>query len=233
LLAVPAAQTVANMQTGTMDAFSTGDPWPYRIVADNIGFMAALTSDIWQYHPEEYLAIRADWVDRHPKATQAVLKAVLEAQQWCDQPENRAELAQILAGRNFFNLPKEILQGPFEGKYKMGDGKQDVNDVKRATLYWRNDRDSVSYPYKSHDLWFLTESVRWGFLPASTIDNADRIINAVNREDLWREAAQAIGVPAADIPTQTSRGVERFFDGKEFDPANPKAYLESLAIKRV
>ena len=233
LLAVPAAQTVANMQTGTMDAFSTGDPWPYRIVADNIGFMAALTSDIWQYHPEEYLAIRADWVDRHPKATQAVLKAVLEAQQWCDQPENRAELAQILAGRNFFNLPKEILQGPFEGKYKMGDGKQDVNDVKRATLYWRNDRGSVSYPYKSHDLWFLTESVRWGFLPASTIDNADRIINAVNREDLWREAAQAIGVPAADIPTQTSRGVERFFDGKEFDPANPKAYLESLAIKRV
>ena len=233
LLAVPAAQTVANMQTGTMDAFSTGDPWPYRIVADNIGFMAALTSDIWQYHPEEYLAIRADWVDRHPKATQAVLKAVLEAQQWCDQPENRAELAQILAGRNFFNLPKEILQGPFEGKYKMGDGKQDVNDVKRATLYWRNDRGSVSYPYKSHDLWFLAESVRWGFLPASTIDNADRIINAVNREDLWREAAQAIGVPAADIPTQTSRGVERFFDGKEFDPANPKAYLESLAIKRV
>ena len=233
LLAVPAAQTVANMQTGTMDAFSTGDPWPYRIVADKIGFLAALTSDIWQYHPEEYLAIRADWVDRHPKATQAVLKAVLEAQQWCDQPENRAELAQILAGRNFFNLPKEILQGPFEGKYKMGDGKQDVNDVKRATLYWRNDRGSVSYPYKSHDLWFLTESVRWGFLPASTIDNADRIINAVNREDLWREAAQAIGVPAADIPTQTSRGVERFFDGKEFDPANPKAYLESLAIKRV
>ena len=233
LLAVPAAQTVANMQTGTMDAFSTGDPWPYRIVADNIGFMAALTSDIWQYHPEEYLAIRADWVDRHPKATQAVLKAVLEAQQWCDQPENRAELAQILAGRNYFNLPKEILQGPFEGKYELGDGKQDVNDVKRSTLYWRNDRGSVSYPYKSHDLWFLTESVRWGFLPASTIDNADRIINAVNREDLWREAAQAIGVPAADIPTQTSRGVERFFDGKEFDPANPKAYLESLAIKRV
>jgi len=233
LLAVPAAQTVANMQTGTMDAFSTGDPWPYRIVADNIGFMAALTSDIWQYHPEEYLAIRADWVDRHPKATQAVLKAVLEAQQWCDQPENRAELAQILAGRNFFNLPKEILQGPFEGKYKMGDGKQDVNDVKRATLYWRNDRGSVSYPYKSHDLWFLTESVRWNFLPESTLANADRIINAVNREDLWREAAQAIGVPAADIPTQTSRGVERFFDGKEFDPANPKAYLESLAIKRV
>lgn len=233
LLAVPAAQTVANMQTGTMDAFSTGDPWPYRIVSDNIGFLAALTSEIWKDHPEEYLAVRADWVDKNPKATQALLKGVMEAQQWCDEPGNRAELAQILAGRNFFNIPAEVLKGPFEGNYKMGDGKPDINNVKSSTLYWKDDRGSVSYPHKSHDLWFITESVRWGFLPASTLDDADRIINAVNREDLWKEAAQSLGVAAADIPTETSRGVERFFDGKEFDPANPKAYLDSLAIKRV
>ena len=38
---------------------------------------------------------------------------------------------------------------------------------------------------------------------------------------------------ASDIPTSTSRGKETFFDGKVFDPANPTAYLASLAIKRV
>jgi len=233
LLAVPAAQTVANMKTGTMDAFSTGDPWPYRIVADNIGFMSALTSEIWQFHPEEYLAIRADWVDANPKAALAVLKAVMEAQQWCDDSANREELATILSGRNFFNLPKEILAGPFKGQYKMGDGKPDVSDAKKGTLYWQDDKGSVSYPYKSHDLWFLTESVRWGFLPESTLADAQRIIDAVNREDLWKEAAQSLGIPAADIPSSTSRGIERFFDGKEFNPENPQAYLDSLAIKRV
>ena len=42
-------------------------------------------------------------------------------------------------------------------------------------------------------------------------------------------AAKAISV--ADIPAADSRGVEKFFDGKSFDPANPKAYLDSLAIK--
>ena len=51
LLAIPAAQTVASMKTGTMDAFSTGDPWPYRIVKDKIGFLAALTAEIWKNHP--------------------------------------------------------------------------------------------------------------------------------------------------------------------------------------
>ncbi|MGB8701446.1 MAG: ABC transporter substrate-binding protein, partial [Thermosynechococcaceae cyanobacterium] len=122
LLTVPAAQTVANMKTGTMDAFSTGDPWPYRIITDKIGFLAGLTAQIWKAHPEEYLAMRADWVDKHPKATKAILKAVMEAQQWCDKPENRNELATILSGREFFNVPVTVLKPPFEGKYEMGDG---------------------------------------------------------------------------------------------------------------
>ena len=59
------------------------------------------------------------------------------------------------------------------------------------------------------------------------------MVDKVNREDLWRDAAKSLGVAAADIPTSTSRGKETFFDGKVFDPENPSAYLKSLAIKRV
>lgn len=233
LLGVPTAQTVANMRTGTMDAFSTGDPWPLRIVKDRIGFLAVLTAQIWQFHPEEYFALRKDWVDQHPKATKALLKAIMEAQQWCDKPENREELARIVATRKYFNVPPEILRPPYAGKYKMTDGKPDINDIKMGPLYWKDGRGSVSYPYKSHELWFLTESVRWGFLPKQILDNAEQIINAVNGEKLWREAAQEAGIPIADIPQTTGRGVEKFFDGVEFDPANPTGYLNNLAIKRV
>jgi bicarbonate transport system substrate-binding protein len=234
LMTVPAAQTVANMKTGSMEGFSTGDPWPTRIVADEIGFMAALTGQMWANHPEEYLAIRADWVDKNPKATKAVLKAVMEAQQWCDTQSNRAELAQILSGANYFNVPATVLEPALMGKYKMGDGQRDIDDYNLAVKYWKTDRGSVSYPYKSLDLWFLTESVRWGFLPPSYLDdNAKTLIDKVNREDIWKEAAKEAGIPEADIPTTTSRGVEKFFDGKEFDPENPKAYLDSLAIKKI
>ncbi|MFM7876632.1 MAG: bicarbonate-binding protein, partial [Microcystis panniformis] len=101
-----------------------------------------------------------------------------------------------------------------------------------GVFYWKDPAGSVSYPYKSHDLWFLTESVRWGFLPKETLTTASTLIDKVNREDLWKAAATELGVPAADIPTSTSRGVEKFFDGKTFDPANPQAYLDSLAIKK-
>lgn len=233
LMTVPAAQTVANMKTGTMEGFSTGDPWPTRIVADDIGFMAALTAQIWPNHPEEYLAIRGDWVDKNPKATKALLKGLMEAQQWCDTQTNRTELAQILSGASYFNVPATVLEPALMGKYKMGDGQPDIDDYKLAVQYWKTDKGSVSFPYKSLDLWFITESVRWGFLPATYLDNAQALIDKVNRSDLWREAAKEAGIPEADIPSSDSRGVETFFDGKVFDPANPKAYLDSLAIKKV
>lgn len=233
LLAVPPAETVQGMRNGTMDAFSTGDPWPYRIVADDIGFMSALTHEMWGFHPEEYLAIRADWVDANPKATKAVLKGLMEAQQWCDQAENRAELVQICSGRNYFNIPAEILTPPYEGKYTMGDGKPEFNDMNVGPLYWTDPKGSVSYPYKSHDLWFLTETLRWGFHKDAIgdLDTVKRIVDSVNREDLWREASQEAGF--SGIPSSTSRGVETFFDGITFDPENPQAYLDSLEIKRI
>ena len=233
LLTVPAAQTVANMKTGTMEGFSTGDPWPGRLIKDDIGFVAALTAQIWPSHPEEYLGMRADWVDKNPKATKAILKAVMDAQQWCDKPENRKELAQIVAKASYFNVPAATLEPMFMGKYIMGDGQPDIDDFNMAVRYWKTDKGSVSYPYKSLDLWFLTESVRWGFLPKTYLESSKNLIDKVNRSDLWKEAAKEAGIPAADIPTGDSRGVEKFFDGKVFDPANPKAYLDSLAIKKV
>ena len=61
--------------------------------------------------------------------------------------------------------------------------------------------------------------------------DAKALIDKVNREDLWREAAKELGV--TDLPASTSRGVETFFDGKVFDPEKPGEYLASLDIKRM
>jgi bicarbonate transport system substrate-binding protein len=212
LLTVPASQTVADMKRGAMDAFSTGDPWPFRIVADKIGFIAALTAEIWKAHPEEYFAMRKDWVDKHPKATKAVLKAIMEAQQWCDNFDNRAELAKIVSQRQYFGVPETVLTEPLMGKYNLGEGRS-IDDRTMAVLYWKDSKGSVSYPYKSHDLWFITESVRWNFLPKEYLTKAKALIDQVNREDLWKAAATELGIPASDIPTTASRGVESFFDG--------------------
>ena len=226
-IVVPPPQMVANLKTGTMGAFCVGEPWPLQTVNQTIGYGALTTGELWKDHPEKAFAMRADWVEQHPNAAKALLMAVLEAQQWCDKDENKEEMTQILSKREWFKVPVTDILDRSRGKFDFGDGRV-IENTDLMQKYWR---DNASYPYKSHDLWFLTEDIRWGYLPADTDTTA--LIDAVNREDLWREAAEALGVPASEIPTSTSRGVETFFDGIKFDPEDPAAYLKSLKIKKV
>jgi len=227
-ITVPPPQMVANMKVGTMDAFCVGEPWPGQLVHQGIGYTAINTGEIWSKHPEKSLGMRAAWVDKNPKAAKAILMAVMEAQQWADKMENKDELATIMGKRQWINCPVEDIADRAKGKFNYGIPGKVVENSPHIMKYWR---DFASYPFQSHDLWFMTEDIRWGKYEAGFDSKA--LIAKVNREDLWKEAAKTMGVAAADIPASTSRGKETFFDGKVFDPENPSAYLKSLSIKRV
>jgi nitrate/nitrite transport system substrate-binding protein len=226
-IVVPPPQMVANMKVGTMDCFCVCEPWNHQLVNQNIGFTAINTGELWNKHPEKSLGLRASWVDKNPNAARALLMAVLEAQIWSDKMENREEVAAICAKRQWINCPVADVTDRMKGKFDYGTGRV-IENSPHIMKYWR---DFASYPFQSHELWFLTENIRWGkFEP--TLDTKT-LIGKVNREDIWRESAKNLGVPAQEIPTSTSRGKETFFDGKVFDPENPTDYLKSLSIKRV
>jgi nitrate/nitrite transport system substrate-binding protein len=222
-IVVPPPQMVANMKVGTMDAFCVGEPWNAQLVTQGIGYSAVTTGELWSKHPEKSLALRADFTEQYPKAVEAILMAVMEAQQWCDADINKDELADIVAKRSWFNVKKEDILGRLKGDLDYGNGKT-VTTSPHMMKFWR---DAASFPFKSHDSWFLTENMRWGKVKADT--DIEALIAKVNGADLWRSAAKSMGI--ADVPATDSRGVETFFDGKTFDPTNPKAYLDSLSIK--
>jgi len=226
-IVVPPPQMVANMKVGNMDAFCVGEPWNEQLVNQGIGFTACTTGEIWSKHPEKALGLRAEWADKHPAAAKALLMAVMEAQQWCENMENKQELAEIVGKRQWFNVPVPDIIGRLKGDVNYGNGRVEKG-TKQYMKFWS---EHASYPFKSHDLWFVTEDIRWGKFEPGTDTKA--LVNKVNREDLWRDAAKALSLPASDIPASPSRGKETFFDGKVFDPDNPGAYLKSLSIKRV
>jgi nitrate/nitrite transport system substrate-binding protein len=225
-IVIPPPQMVANMKVGTMDVFCVGEPWNEQLVNQDIGYTATTTTEIWNGHPEKCLGMRAAWVDKNPAAAKALVMAVQEAQQWCEKFEHKDEMAAIASQRQWFNVPVADITGRIKGDVNYGLGRK-ASDKKLAMKFWAN---GASYPYKSHDMWFVAENMRWGkFDPAMDIK---ALVNKVNREDIWRDAAKSAGVAAADIPTSTSRGKETLFDGKVFDPEDSFAYLKSLAIKR-
>ena len=224
MIVIPPPQMVANMKTGTQDAFCVGEPWNGQLVNQKAGYTACLTSEIWMNHPEKALGMRADWVDKYPKAARALTAAVLEAQRWCDDMRNRPAMCSIVSGRQYVNVPIGDILPRLQGTVDYGDGRT----LKGSSHYMKFWADNASFPYKSHDSWFVTENMRWGIMPANTDVNA--LVNKVTRPDIWRDAAKLIGVTG---PAGDSRGPEKFFDGKVFDPANPGGYLASVAIKKL
>ncbi|MCE8032738.1 nitrate ABC transporter substrate-binding protein [Billgrantia tianxiuensis] len=226
-IVVPPAQMVANMRVGSMDTFCVCEPWNEQLIHQGIGYTALTTSELWHNHPEKAFAMRADYVEANPNATRALLMAIMEAQMFCEEPQNKEEVARICSRRRWINAPYEDIVERMKGNFDYGTGRI-VEDSPHQMRYWS---DFASYPFQSHDLWFLTENQRWGYLPADF--DSQTLIRQVNREELWREAAAALGVDGADIPDASSRGIETFFDGTTFDPENPQAYLDSLAIKRL
>ncbi len=222
-IVVPPPQMVANMKVGNMDVFCVGEPWNEQLVNQGIGFTACTTGELWKGHPEKALGMRADWVEKNPNATKALLMAVMEAQQWCESMDNKEEMATILGKRQWFNVPPRDVLGRLKGNINYGNGRV-LENTGLQMKFWQ---DHASYPFQSHDSWFVTENIRWGKFAPDT--DVKALVAQVNREDLWRASATDLGV--SDLPASTSRGKETFFDGKVFDPDNPSAYLESLSIK--
>ena len=225
LITVPPPQMVANMKADTMDAFCVGEPWNGQLVDQKLGYTAVSTGQMWMNHPEKSLGMRSDWVNANPNAAIAITAAVIEAQKWCDDPANLVRMVAIIAGRDYLKVPLMDIAARMKGSFDMGDGRI----INNAPFKMKFFASHASFPFKSHEMWFLAEEQRWGKLPMALGRGA--AIAKVNRADIWRAAAARVG--GVPVPPSDSRGPEHFFDGKVFDPGNPEAYLHSLAIKRV
>lgn len=221
LITIPPPQMVANMQVGKMDGFCVGEPWNAKTIADDIGFTAINTQDIWKDHPEKVCAFREDFAEKNPKTVKAVLKALHEASVWLDVMENRVQQAKIVSAPTYINCPAEAILLRLQGKYDMGDGRK-FRDPNYMIYSDRN----CNYPQVKYGLWWLTQLRRWGFTDGAP--DYQGVAKKVMRTDLYEDAMKEIGYNhggASDTP-------ETFFDGSTFDPkADLEAYAASFAVK--
>src|SRR5678815_4708226 len=94
-ITVPPPQMVANMRVGNMDGYCVGEPWPNRAVVDKIGFTAETTQGIWKDHPEKTLGTTAEFVQKYPNTTRAMIAAILDASRFIDVMANRKKVCLL------------------------------------------------------------------------------------------------------------------------------------------
>ena len=219
-ITVPPPQMVANLAVGNVDGYCVGEPWNALAIDRGAGFTVTTSQAIWPDHPEKVLACAEGLATGHPDIARALIMAVLEACRDLDTPEGRAEAARILAGPAYVDVPVEIIAGRLQGDYEDGRGGhwQDPNPMRF------HDDGQVNLPWLSDGMWFLTQFRRWGLLS----DHPDYLAVArrVNRTELYREAAAALGValPVGDMRQSV------LLDGRLWDGSEPAAYADGFAI---
>lgn len=240
LIIIPPPQMVENMKAGTMDGYCVGEPWNQRAVFDGVGFTATVDRDVWKGHPEKVLGTMQAWIDANPNTARALVAATIEACEYCDVPENRLEVVEIISGRPYVNAKVDYAKASMTGTYNYGgfDDKDRTTPIPDFNLFnyvegtdYMTPPDNANYPYTSHGVWLLTQMIRWNQIDMKEYPaDADEIITKIYPYDIYEEVAKAMG---KEIPSDRMK-VEPgsvFIDGREFDPSDPVGYLTGFDIR--
>lgn len=222
LAVVPPQEMVAALKAGKIDGYCAGEPWNSLAVAEGLGFVIATDLDIWPGHPEKVLGVREDWAMQHPETHIALLKALMEACEYCDDYRYRPSVVELLAQPQYLDCSPEHISLGFSSPYNFGTGEA-PQTLKR---YHQFHYDQSTCPGRVEGLWILTQLARWGVIPFPK--NWIEILERVRRVDLYGEAARQLGWPDAE----PDRKAFQLFDQMIFNPDDPTGYLRRFTIHR-
>ncbi len=222
LSVLSSAEMKSGLSKGFIDGYLASEPWNSAAVKDDTGFIVATDLEIWDGHQNKILGAREDWAQENPKTHVAIIKALIEACEYCDDRRHREEIIQLLAQPKYLNVPAEQLRPGFIDPYqRSSDDKPEM--LLRFNQYYV---EQSTCPRKLEALWIMTQMARWGF--TAFPKNWDEVLDRIYRKDVYSQAAQELGI----LDSVDEQVPIKLFDGVVFNPNDPLAYLENLAICR-
>lgn len=222
------------MAAGRIDGYCAGEPWNTAAVAKGVGHIVTVKAAIWKSSPEKVLGVSERWADENLETLGGLLRALYRAAEWCALPDNRPELARLLASPLHVDCPADWLTPALSGDIETG-----TRTVRVADFFVPHAK-AATFPWKSHALWFYSQMLRWSQISASAAHA--ETARTTYRPDLYRAALKPLGValPGANAKVEGALlsstpvgssgaslvlGPDGFFDGKIFDPEAIEEYL--------
>jgi ABC-type nitrate/sulfonate/bicarbonate transport system substrate-binding protein len=243
LRVLPPSLMVEAMKAGEIDGFTAGEPWGSAAIEAGLAEAVAASERLWQRGVEKVLAFRTDWMEQNPETVDSLLRGLAAAARWCDVPENRPELAELLGRHLYVDQPAELIERALTGRIVARRDEAPV-DLPDFVLF---DREATPFPWRSQALWIYSQLVRWKMVEPSADVEAQAC--AVFRPDIYRRALADSDTPmpgasmkvegalAAPLAIGAQRGSitlgpDRFFDGRAFDPDRIAEYLAGFDVPR-
>jgi nitrate/nitrite transport system substrate-binding protein len=235
----PAAIT-AGLDSGKIIGYATDELFNQQTIADKKAFTATLDRDIWRGHPEKILATLDTWLKDYPNTAKAMMAAVLESCQYCDNPENITALAPVLGKAEYTDAgTNKGWQKILMGNYNYGgfDPKPEIVKVPdfqifhfQATKYLQQP-NHANFLWHSHAVWVLTQMVRWHQQKLTDYPkNGDAIIKQLYPIEAYADVAKAfwLNMPKGQLKIEQP---EMFIDRIAFDPNQPMEYLNGFELR--
>ena len=213
---VPPPEMVANLRAGNLDGYLSPDPFNQRAVWEKVGFIHTLTKDIWEGHPCCAFACSQEFATENPNTYGALLRSIIDATQYSAKSENRKEISEAIAPKNYLNQPVPVIQQVLTGRY--ADGLGSVMNVPDRI-------DFDPFPWHSMGVWILTQMKRWGYVKGDV--DYRKIAEQVY---VASDAAKVMKDLGYEPPAKTYENYTIM--GKEFDYTKPEEYVNSFAIRR-
>jgi two-component system, oxyanion-binding sensor len=121
IVAVPPSQMFPTLKLGYIDGYCIGEPWTSVAVQAGAGVCVATSAELAPLHPERVLMVRQSFALGRAEEHEAMIAALLEACAFCDAPENRAMLSEMLAHPQYLNAPAECIEAGLPGPFNSGD----------------------------------------------------------------------------------------------------------------
>ena len=196
IVVLPPTQMVANLAAGLIDGYCVGEPWNSVAIERGIGWIAATSEQLAPGHPEKVLLTTEKFIAGHPEEAVAIVAALKEACEFCDEKENRHEVAHILAASGYFQGNEKILQRSLVGPLDLGTGQS--ADASNFHIFLRRDANE---PTSERGRWLLEQFITHGLLtPAQRLEAADAL------RECW--TASALPFPqtaAASKPAKSNK----------------------------
>ncbi|MGY3698464.1 ABC-type nitrate/sulfonate/bicarbonate transport system substrate-binding protein [Bradyrhizobium sp. USDA 3240] len=217
LVVLPPPYMVDSLANGHVDAFCVGAPWNSIAVDLGVGHILHFVSDILLSAVEKVLAVRQSWSEKNADVVAALVRAHLRAAEFIEQPENRPEVARMLAQPERLGVEASVIQRTLDGRLKiLPDGT-----MRESSRYLLVGREAAARPDPGQAAWLYAQMVRWGQTPYRP--EALKAAMAVFRPDLYDAAAGR--------PADTSNAIGAFA-GPPFDPNDVPGHLAAFKIGR-
>lgn len=132
IVVVPPPQMPGALQAGHIDGCCVGEPWNTIAVQLRAGWVVATSAELAPNHPEKILMVRRAFADHCADEHERLIAALLDACAFCDMPENRPAIAEVLSHRDYLDRPVAALLPGLTGDMDLGHNRvESISDFVR------------------------------------------------------------------------------------------------------